>query len=346
MSVPIRRILTEADMAIFKESQTKKDILGFIVDLNESVKGCTNDDKCLQSPVVQQLVEILEQITGFVDQFPATDQVTSRFGKPEFREFYDHVQTHAKELLLSIPSMPHEHVEELAVYFCESWGNRSRIDYGSGHELNFVTVLLCLNKLGLLKPEDYKATVLKVFISYVKTMRYIQTMYWLEPAGSHGVWGLDDYHFLPFLFGSSQLAPHKYLRPSSIHDSEIVEMYHEKYLYFGCVWFINSVKTASLRWNSPLIDDISGVKRWAKVNEGMIKMYDAEVLGKLPIMQHFMFGSLVTAPDGLSPPPESGTEQPHVHNGWADCCGIAVPSAIAASKKQHTQQLRRVIPFD
>ena len=111
-----------------------------------------------------------------------------------------------------------------------------------------------------------------------------------------------------------------------------------------------------------MLDDISGVKQgWAKIYGGMKKMFLSEVLGKLVVMQHFLFGGLVPAVEGMSderdgadmpaapPPGHQAHAHAHAADAWGDCCGIKVPSSVGASQEMRKRMgaagLRR-LPFD
>jgi serine/threonine-protein phosphatase 2A activator len=76
---------------------------------------------------------------------------------------------------------------------------------------------------------------------FLLVRRLIET-YTLEPAGSHGVWGLDDTSFLPFLLGSGQLKEQPSAPPTaSIMLPEVVKAQQEKNLYFAAIAWINKV---------------------------------------------------------------------------------------------------------
>ncbi|KAF2743406.1 Phosphotyrosyl phosphatase activator, partial [Sporormia fimetaria CBS 119925] len=336
----------------------------WIFTLSDSVRSVPIDPHPSLSAPIQKILNLLSGAQNILSKHPPED-TGSRFGNPIFRAFLDALTTSLPSWHTTLGLSSHQ-TAEISVYLAHSFGNRSRIDYGSGHELNFLLWLLCLNRIGVLPNDEptYRAIVLVIFPAYLHLMRAIQATYYLEPAGSHGVWGLDDYQFLPFLFGASQLIDHPYITPKAIHNSLILEEEAAKYLYLDQIAFVNSVKTVQgLRWHSPMLDDISAAKNWGKIEGGMRKMFVKEVLEKLPVMQHFLFGSLVSATEGMSREEEAETQEGeekvdvfddemgkrHVHDnvGWGDCCGIRVPSAIGAEgeERKHGGRLRRV-PFD
>jgi hypothetical protein len=225
-----------------------------------------------------------------------------RFGNKAFRTWMDRVIAAADEDLNVIgaagnPDKAHftRAVPELKGYLLDSMGSYERIDYGTGHELNFYIFLYCMCKLGIYGVDDYKVLINRVFERYLKLMRRLQTYYYLEPAGSHGVWGLDDYQHLAFLFGASQLVDNvDGYTPNAIHD-EAALADKDNYMYFGCVQFVKTVKAGvPFGETSPMLNDISGVPNWEKVSMGMFKMFNAEVLGKLPVIKHLKFGSILT----------------------------------------------------
>lgn len=105
--------------------------------------------------------------------------------------------------LLPSPLLPH--APELSHHLLTSFGSPARLDYGTGHELSFLAFLLILRLLGQLTPADEQAIVTRVFVAYFDLVRRLQKRFRLEPAGSKGVWGLDDHQHLSYLWGASQL---------------------------------------------------------------------------------------------------------------------------------------------
>uniref|UniRef100_A0A7S3KRF0 Serine/threonine-protein phosphatase 2A activator n=1 Tax=Euplotes crassus TaxID=5936 RepID=A0A7S3KRF0_EUPCR len=278
----------------FQESVVYKEILQFITLLQKSVQGTQMSTTDLPDCLLP-LYEMIQKYTGYIDEIPPIDQ-PMRFGNKSFKVWLDKVRESYEDDIKTVLTTEEQQkaIPELEPYLLESFGHYERIDYGTGHELSFLGFLLCLYKIEIYTDEHFAAIVNKVFQEYLLLCRKLQTIYMLEPAGSHGVWGLDDYQHLPFIFGAGQLVGHDDWTPEIIHDNTTLENEMKDYMYFGCIHFIKSVKKGvPFGECSPILNDISAVPNWGKVSQGMIKMYVGEVLNKHPVVKHFKFGSLI-----------------------------------------------------
>ncbi|KAI8058915.1 uncharacterized protein B0P05DRAFT_559051 [Gilbertella persicaria] len=289
---PVSCIHEQKDIEMFAKTKAFDRIMTFVMLLNSSVMQKKISDPCLISPQTQRILDLLNTFDGWIDEIPLLDN-PQRFGNKAFRQFVQRLHQNAYPLQQQVlPEHMHKAIPELSEYLTKGFGNETRIDYGSGHELSFAAWLAGIAMLGGFEPDDYQAMVLRIFVRYLELVRRIQTTYTLEPAGSHGVWGLDDHQFLPYVWGSAQLINHPRLQPRSIRNKDTVEACASEYMYFRCIQFILQVKRGPFFEHSPMLNDISSVFSWSKVNSGMSKMFVAEVLRKVPVVQHFRFGGL------------------------------------------------------
>ncbi|KAL7329431.1 Serine/threonine-protein phosphatase 2A activator 1 [Mucor circinelloides] len=289
---PVSCIHEQKDIDVFIQTKAFDRIMTFVMLLNKSVMQKKISDACHISPQTQRILDMLDTFNSWIDEFPPLEN-PQRFGNKAFRSWTAKLTESSTDIMKSVlPQDLHDAIPELSEYLNKGFGNETRIDYGSGHELSFAAWLAGIALLGGFTPDDYQAIVLRIFVRYLELVRRIQTTYTLEPAGSHGVWGLDDYQFLPYVWGSAQLINHPRLLPKSILQRDTVDAFADEYMYFRCIQYILQVKRGPFFEHSPMLNDISSVFSWNKVNTGMSKMYVAEVLKKVPVVQHFKFGNL------------------------------------------------------
>ena len=257
--------------------------------------------------LVSRCVSVVHTILKTHQQYPGTDT----FDKSVLAEC---TQTgrDACKIEMTLDSVPREEdreaVAELCAYLSDSFGHPLRLDFGTGHESSFQVFLYALCRIGCFgstqneppSMERLKAITISLYHAYLKVTRQLQTEYVLEPAGSHGVWGLDDYHCLPFYFGACQLQAEGSSvgadNPTSIHDEHVLQKQGDTYLYLGCIRYIKSLKKgAPFFESSPMLNDISNLPTWQKVASGLLRLYEGEVLDKRQVVQHFVFGKIFAA---------------------------------------------------
>jgi serine/threonine-protein phosphatase 2A activator len=179
--IPRRKILTKDDLESFQSSMPFSKFIGFIERLNHEItdlplekirkKYLDGDEKRYEKDGlfveggIGILCQLLENLRSWVDKVPAHEMGLSRFGNPGFRDWYDMVQEKMDESLMPLLANKQQR-EEAGAYLLASFGDRKRIDYGTGHEANFICFLLCLCEFKAVSEDEYDGLVAVAFWEY------------------------------------------------------------------------------------------------------------------------------------------------------------------------------------
>ena len=295
-----QKIGNKADlMSRFTRSPAFNNIVNFLYNIQHKIKGMKKSE--VISPSSNEFLNEFDNLYNKLEELYIKHpprEGNEKYTDPVFKRFHLDLETNFNNIMqntiLKFDTIPKNLILEIKPYFMDSFGNPFRMDYGTGHELNYLCFLYVLYKAGLYTEEDFPFLALNTFFKYIIFMRKLQTNYVLEPAGARGVWGLDEYQFVPFIFGASQLIDNKDINPKGILDDNILQSYKNEYIYLDCVDYIKSVKTgASFSQYAPILESITNAKNWEKIAKGLVKMYQDDVLGKIVIIQHFYFGSVL-----------------------------------------------------
>lgn len=336
-SEPVKRIYGESELDPFHKSlayQKLHHVMSFILDKVTAIEVPKNqlsptivtrktnlpdetnihesNQKYSMSGNSKVVINILDIFDKLIDDTPPL-QGPRRFGNMACRDWHKKLEAQSLDLLQQLSSNE-DYKVELNHYLINSFGSAVRLDYGSGHELSFIAFIGGLLEENILDKEISGEELLTIFSKYYDLVRRLILDYSLEPAGSHGVWGLDDHFHFIYILGAAQFnsrnkktaTTFQYVPPVLlILSAHTISAYKTTNLYVNAIAFIFKLKLGPFHEHSPVLYDIhKSVSLWSKVETGLLKMYEVEVFGKFPVVQHFWFG------EGLYPWTDAETLKP------------------------------------
>ncbi|KAM0673472.1 Serine/threonine-protein phosphatase 2A activator 2 [Gurleya vavrai] len=256
----------------FPKSNAFLKIKNFLELINNSVKT----EKQLKNPNTQNLILSIRKI---LDKTALVQEV-QRFGNSGFINFYDSVKSKINKIISNC-NFDIKDAKTFS-YVTESFGNATRIDYGTGHELNFLCFLYVLNQNGFMQINE----CFYALDSYFDLVRDVIYKYNLEPAGSHGVWGIDDYQLIPFILGSAELIDSEYA------FEDLLVQKNKDFVYAKALIFIQKHKCrrreVSFDMHSPILYKMRE-KSWLYNNVDLMNHFENDVLKSHAVYQHFIY---------------------------------------------------------
>uniref|UniRef100_A0A6G1S3P7 Serine/threonine-protein phosphatase 2A activator n=1 Tax=Aceria tosichella TaxID=561515 RepID=A0A6G1S3P7_9ACAR len=345
-----KKINSEKDVIYFRtKSAAYRDTLAYVDQLCEKIRGTgskiLNHKYTIKSEMFQKCSQLLDELAVMCDNTDLSQAKGSaplRFGHVAFRDWFDATKVKCREFIYTqLASEQDEQLkEELSTYLTESFGNRMRIDYGTGHELSFLLFTMGLSCLSESssdtfsrpntdkaehKPDSIETTTattttskaiqhpnmvtldrLRTFVGYhgwdilalfshkyLRLCRQVQVKFRLEPAGSRGVYNMDDFQYLPFLFGAAQLVGIKYISTKDFYLQDNVDMYKSDFIFLEAVDFILNNKRGPFHEHSYTLWCLMDLGTWENIYRRIRMKFTDDVLSPFPIVQHLLFGNYI-----------------------------------------------------
>ncbi|KAM9909581.1 hypothetical protein OXX69_005297, partial [Metschnikowia pulcherrima] len=283
---PLKRIYDEQDLISFHRSIASQKLHHVMSLIADKVTATEVPENCLRVTIVTrdlgtrkpdtkfecskshaytgniaELIKIFDVFDQLIDETPPL-QGPRRFGNMACRDWHVKMRAQSSTLLRKL-STDEQYITELSYYLVNAFGSEVRLDYGSGHELSFIAFFGGLFDSGIIDETISGQEILVVFSKYYDLVRRLILDYSLEPAGSHGVWGLDDHFHFIYIIGAAQFNArygdhHSHLAPpvSSILSSQTIGAYKSTNLYVNAIAFIFRLKSGPFHEHSPVLYDI------------------------------------------------------------------------------------------
>ncbi|XP_016972084.1 serine/threonine-protein phosphatase 2A activator [Drosophila rhopaloa] len=303
---PVKQVRSLEDLDRWVRSQAYHDAVAYISNTSRAIQGHRLSRDFPVSEQMRRLCEIFDGLEHLlVEHTPRaeesstevpTGQVKSQFYRIWMRDMFQHVFSKLNEAIRANC----KHINELGQYLRRSFGNVTSLDFGPANELMFLFFLCGLFRAGILLAKDTVAAALLLFDRYIHLVRRLVATYAL-PIAKDPMCSIDDYYFLPYLWGAAQLSLEAPFTPMQCDLARVVEGHRQDYMMVDLIEHLQKTRGGQLSQVAFQLWSILSMPTWPQVYRGFERNYIDQVLCSTQTVQQAIFCELMSFESVLVP---------------------------------------------